>query len=62
MNVISNDSASIVWEPPLAPNGILLYYNVSVFSDPANFSMEFSRTPDQLLLVELENLREYRST
>ena len=32
VTVLSNTSVNITWDPPLLPNGIILYYNINIIS------------------------------
>ena len=40
MEVVSNSSFTVTWDPPLMPNGILLSYTVSIYNHLNNYREE----------------------
>ena len=41
VNVLSNSSVNVSWQPPLLSNGVILHYNISIRSLTVNQSVIF---------------------
>ncbi|XP_062990783.1 phosphatidylinositol phosphatase PTPRQ [Elgaria multicarinata webbii] len=54
---LSGVNVKLSWQPPLEPNGIILYYTVHVWNDMSRRSINVTDT--SLQIADLENNREY---
>lgn len=65
IEVLSNTSIYILWDPPTRPNGILIYYNITVFNEMSgfNFSTEIPAFEEHEVIVtglrKKEKIKEY---
>ena len=53
INVTSNTSILVQWDPPMHPNGILTYYDVIVFNKLTNFNFSAQIATRELALTGL---------
>ena len=60
VSVLSNTSVNISWEPPLLPNGIILYYDINVISLQLTLTKAFNHSvsiePTNNLYQLIQNL------
>ena len=56
IEVLSNNSILVKWDPPTRPNGVITYYDIIVFNERTGFN--FSRAIHEQE-VSVEGLRKY---
>ena len=55
-DVISNSTIVIEWDPPLSPNGILIYYNVEINHQLSGYSYSSRLLPSEPRAVNVTGL------
>ena len=62
VQVTSNSSLTVGWDPPSMPNGVLTNYTVRIYNLMTNYSSEFNLHPYDTRSVSVDDLGETTQT
>lgn len=62
IDVISNESIDVLWDPPTRPNGILTYYSVIVFNEMTGFNFSMTVPASEYTEITVTGLRKKNIT